>query len=61
MIRENLVSFRRTIGEKTQENKEAQENITKLEADIEKTKTEIGKIDKNIEKNRIELENIDGA
>ena len=61
MIRENLVSFRRTIGEKTQENKEAQENITKLEADIEKTKTEIGKIDKNIEKNRIELENIEGA
>lgn len=61
VIRENLVSFRRTISDKNQEKKEMHEEIVDIDNKIEKNKQEIEFIDKKIDKNCLELENIEGA
>lgn len=61
VVRENLVSFRRMFGDKSQEKKELEEEFSKLEDKITKVKNDINNIDVTIEKNRVELENIEGA
>ena len=61
VVRENLVSFRRTLGEKNIEKKELMEDLEGVRSEIDKTQGEIEAIDKNIEKNKTEIDNIENA
>lgn len=61
VIRENLVSFRRTLGEKNLEKQEFMEKLSSLQGEIDKMRGQVESTDKKIEKNKTEIENIENA
>ena len=61
VVRENLVSFRRNLGEKNIEKKELVEELEEVQTEIDKTRGEIEITDRSIEKNKTEIDNIENA